>query len=366
MNGVQSPVYAVSIEHLRRLRAAPSAVPGMRAYYCDHIARFIDDWGITADPRNALINRPVVVPFVLFPRQVEWVDWVLERARKREPGLTEKSRDCGVSWLSMATAVSLCLFNRNLTIGFASQKEDKLDRSGDPDCLFFKGRTFLETCRSSFVGARTRAATRPTSESHSPRLDPRSSGRRGRTSAVADGTRSPSSTSRPFEHGELVDASLASTTDCRMDMSSVNGMNNSFARRRHSGKVSVFTFHWRDDPRKGEAWYAKQKRDLDPVTLAAEVDIDYRASERGMLIPERVDPLCGRCPHKARDHPDRHASRGRRYRRRRHRPKRVRRTARHPRSKPCSPGPVRTATSSISVVTRVLALRRDALRHAAV
>jgi phage terminase large subunit len=58
--------------------------------------------------------------------------------------LTEKSRDCGVSWLAMSAAVSLCLFNRNITVGFGSAKEAKIDRSGDPDCLFWKGQTFLK------------------------------------------------------------------------------------------------------------------------------------------------------------------------------------------------------------------------------
>src|SRR5262249_48338164 len=49
--------------------------------------------------------------------------------------------------------------------------------------------------------------------------------------------------------------------------------------------LPVFTFHWRDDPRKGEAWYAAEKVRLDPVTLAQEVDIDYTASVEGICIP---------------------------------------------------------------------------------
>jgi hypothetical protein len=88
-----------------------------------------------------------------------------------------------------------------------------------------------------------------------------------------------------IERPHLVEASLASNTDCRIDISSVSGLANPFAEKRHSGRVKVFTFSWRDDPRKGEAWYADQKRRLDPVTLAAEIDIDYRASTEGALIP---------------------------------------------------------------------------------
>lgn len=68
-------------------------------------------------------------------------------------------------------------------------------------------------------------------------------------------------------------------------MSSVNGMNNPFAKKRHEGKVEVFVFDWRDDPRKDDAWYEKQCQDLDPVTVAQEIDRDYSASVSGIVIP---------------------------------------------------------------------------------
>ncbi len=63
-------------------------------------------------------------------------------------------------------------------------------------------------------------------------------------------------------------------------------MNNPFARKRFAGKVKVFTFHWRDDPRKDDAWYEKQIHDIDdPVIIAQEIDLDYAASVAGILIP---------------------------------------------------------------------------------
>ncbi len=89
-----------------------------------------------------------------------------------------------------------------------------------------------------------------------------------------------------LEHPETVDASLSNTTNCRQDISSVNGMNNSFARRRHSGKVKTFTLHWRDDPRKDQAWYDKKVIEIDnPIIVAQEIDIDYNASATGVVIP---------------------------------------------------------------------------------
>jgi hypothetical protein len=281
-------VFAERIDRLRRIRARPHTLSALKLHYREHIAQFINDWGTTSDPRNALLvpPRPVVLPFILFPKQVEWVEWVLARSRAREPGLTEKSRDCGVSWLAMSVAVSLCLFNRNLTIGVGSAKEDKVDRSGDPDCLFFKARLFLKHLPPDFRGGwdltRHSAHMRlnfPETQSAIVGEAGDNIGRGGRSSIFFVDE------AAHLERPELVDASLSTNTDCRIDISSVSGMANPFARKRHSGKYKTFRFHWRDDPRKDDAWYAAQREILDPVTLAAEIDIDYRGSVEGALIP---------------------------------------------------------------------------------
>jgi hypothetical protein len=69
-------------------------------------------------------------------------------------------------------------------------------------------------------------------------------------------------------------------------------MNNPFAEKRWAGRIKVFIFDWRDDPRKDEAWYEKQKRELDPVVLAQEVDRDYVASVAGAMIPGQWARAC--------------------------------------------------------------------------
>ena len=88
-----------------------------------------------------------------------------------------------------------------------------------------------------------------------------------------------------YERPELIDAALSQTSNCKMDVSTPNGAGNPFYRKRMSGNIEVFSFHWRDDPRKDQAWYDKQVRDLDPVVLAQEVDINYEASITNAFIP---------------------------------------------------------------------------------
>jgi hypothetical protein len=186
----------------------------------------------------------------------------------------------------MALACTLCLFHKGLTIGVGSRKEALIDSGGDPASLFFKARTFLQYLPAEFRGNWDvgRHST------HMKLLFPDTEcaivgeagdqiGRGGRTSLFFVDE------SAFLERPALIEASLSATTNTRIDMSSVNGVNNSFAEKRFSGRVKVFTFGWRSDPRKSDEWYAKKCAELDPVTVASEIDLSYHASVEGQLIP---------------------------------------------------------------------------------
>jgi hypothetical protein len=43
--------------------------------------------------------------------------------------------------------------------------------------------------------------------------------------------------------------------------------------------------HWTENPDKDQAWYDKQCAQLDPITVAQEIDIDYTASVPNIVIP---------------------------------------------------------------------------------
>ena len=115
-------VFRERIERLSRIRANQSALPALHAYYRDNPVQFVLDWGCTYDPRNVVLRRPTVTPFVLFPKQVELLEWILARWRNAENGLIEKSRESGVTWCAVALACSLCLFNQGMAIGFGKTR----------------------------------------------------------------------------------------------------------------------------------------------------------------------------------------------------------------------------------------------------
>lgn len=273
-------------ERLRRIRDNPKSVPAMLAYYRENIAQFIIDWGTTTDPRNAAFGRPVVVPFLLFPRQEEWVNWVVDSYRSSRPGVTPKSRESGISWLAVATAASICILQDDAVIGFGSRKVTLVDKLGDPNSLFWKAREYINLLPREFNGGWTRESA-PEFRIKFPRTGSVLTGEGG------DGIGRGGRTSIYFvdeaaflERPELAEASLSQTTNCRIDISTPNGLGNPFHRKVSEWPADrVFRFHWRDDPRKDDAWYAKQVSELDPVTIAQELDIDFAASVEGVLIP---------------------------------------------------------------------------------
>ena len=272
---------------LKYLRAEPDRWRLLKAHYKDNPADFVNDWGWTVDPRNAEIGKPVVIPFNLFPRQRAYLDWLHAGWLAREDGLVEKSRDMGVTWLCVAFGVWMWLFHPGAVVGFGSRKEEYVDKLGDPKSIFWKAREFIRLLPQELTPAGY------SNKEHAPFmriLNPETGasiigeagdniGRGNRTSIYFKDE------SAFYEHADAIDAALSQTSNCKVDVSTPNGSGNAFYRKRHGGKIKVFVFDWRDDPRKGKAWYQKQIETLDPVIVAQEVDRDYESSVSDSWIP---------------------------------------------------------------------------------
>lgn len=280
-------VFDWRVERLYRLRDKPETLEALRVFYKNNPAQFIIDWGITSDPRNVEIGLPTVMPFFLFPKQEEYVQWFVERWKNKEAGIVEKSREMGMSWLSVGLAATMCLFYDGLVAGFGSRKEEYVDKKGDPKSLLYKAREFVANVPYEFRPGYDERKHSPYMRLEIPHTNSVIAGESG--DGIGRGARTSFyivDESAWLPRPELIDASLSQTTNCRIDLSTPRGMNNPFARKRFAGNLPVFTFHWRDDPRKDDEWYEKQKQKIDdPVILAQEIDLDYSASVEGILIP---------------------------------------------------------------------------------
>ena len=275
------PIYRERKLRLRRIRKdGDLGWARARLYYKTRPVEFIEDWLFTYDPRKVSEGRAAYMPFILFPKQREYVRWLQERMDYAEEGIVEKSRDMGISWVSLAFAVWLWSFYPGANVSFGSRKEDLVDKLGDADSLFEKVRIMMRKLPPEL---------RPigwNEKKHALRLkiiNPENGatmtgegganiGRGGRSTIYFVDE------SAFIEHPDEVDRALSENSDTRIHVSTPNGMGNLFAVKRHGGKHPVFTFHWTGDPRKDEAWYKRKKATLEPETVAQEIDLDYEAS----------------------------------------------------------------------------------------
>jgi phage terminase large subunit len=268
----------------------------VKRYYArdaETMADFINDWGYTIDPRLVDANVSSVLAFALWPKQREMIRWILGCLKDRKPGVVVKSRDVGASWVTMALLCTLCIFRNGFAAGVGSAVEIKIDRTGDPDTLFYKIRSFLEYLPAEFNAGfsedKTSADKRvsfPLTGSSITGEAGDQAGRGGRkTIFIVD-------ESAHFEHPKIIDKNLSRNTNCRIDLSSVNGMNNSFYVRAHNPAIRRFNFTTRDDPRITPELLAKMEAEMDPVTFAQEVMCDWRASLEGGIIPHEWAAAC--------------------------------------------------------------------------
>jgi len=275
------PVYRWRRWNLERLRAGgQDAWDAAWAYYASHPADAIDHWLTTYDPRRTGRGSAAFMPFVLFPRQRQAIEWFWARYQAQNEGVLDKSRNCGVTWLALAFSWWLWTFHGGVQIGFGSRTEGLVDRIGDPDSIFEKFRMLMRYLPAELKPLGFKA------DQDLPHM--RLKNRENGSAIIGQGGRNIGRGGRSsiyfideaafLEYPEDAEAALSETADCKVWMSTVGPEpGDYFSRKRWGGNFPVFTFHWRDDPRKDDAWYQQKKRSLEPEVLAREVDIDYEA-----------------------------------------------------------------------------------------
>lgn len=130
--------YRKRFDILKRWHDDPRFLRYSRTYYKDHPAEFIDTWISTMDPRNAERSLPTVLPFVMYPRQRQMVDFVRQCLQEEAEGAVEKSREVGATWICAAFSVWLWLFRGNISIGWGSLKAEYVDSGANPSSIFEK------------------------------------------------------------------------------------------------------------------------------------------------------------------------------------------------------------------------------------
>lgn len=301
------PIIRARLSMQARLKDDRDLQTNYMRYYRTHPVEWIEDWCITFDPRLHGMKR---IPFRLFPRQREFIEFLVEMWASGESGLTEKCRDIGASWLCVAFSAWLWLFHPGSTIGWGSRKAEYVDDKENPKAIFPKIRQLLRNLPFWMmpVGfdfdkhATYMKIINPANEATITGEAGDGIGRGGRTSIYIKDE------SAHYEHPELIEAALGDNTNVQIDISSVNGSANVFYKRRNAGVVwtpgkiiesgvtRVFIFDWRDHPGKTQLWYDKRRLKAEREGLlhifAQEVDRDYAGSVEGVIIPKYLVNAC--------------------------------------------------------------------------
>lgn len=263
------------------------------------ILRWFNSWVWTYDPRLVGKIDPKTkktlspyLRFLLWPKQILFVLWVVDRIRKGEPWLLEKSRDQGATYILAAICLWFWLFTPGFKATFGSRGADEVDNRDNPDSIFEKLRIILRRLPvwmlpEGFDWRKHDNIMQLTNPENGATITGAAGddlGRGGRaTVLILD-------EAAFIARVGKVESAASGTTDCVGWVSTVNpqeGMGNFFARKRHTMPAHlVFRLYWRDDPRKNDAWAEAKRAQLsDPLTWEAEYEINYTANAAGVCIP---------------------------------------------------------------------------------
>lgn len=296
--------YARRARLMEAMRSDPMLASAIHTHYKNNPVDWCLDWATTYDPRNATRGQPTLMPFNMFERQTQLIQFLHSCVLDEENGLIEKARDMGATVGASAYSVWLWLYWPGAAVGFGSRKEELVDRLGDPKTIFDKLRSCIRYLPADLFWPK---GFHPDKHmSYMKIINPSNGatiageagdniGRGGRTLLYFKDE------SSHYERPEMIEAALGDNTNVQIDISSVNGMGNVFHRRRMAGeewnpgctptpgKTRIFVMDWSDHPGKTQQWYDKRRQRAEDEGLlhvfAQEVDRDYSAAVENILIP---------------------------------------------------------------------------------
>lgn len=287
----------------------PELVPHAKRFYGrgeGGCIDFINHWCDTFDPRNVGTDKPTWMPFVLFAKQEEMVKFVFACLYDQQPGLIEKCRTMGATWVAVAISVWLWLFRPGTAIGWGSQKAPSVDELGNLSSIFGKARALIERLPKVFKPeAMTLNYCRLLNHTNGSTIIGEvgdTIGRGGRSTIYFKDE------AAHYERAEIIEAALSENTRVAIDISSVHGIGNLFHRSREAGidwypgakiprgKTRVLVMDWRDHPEYDQVWYDEKKQFHiergTPHIFAQEIDRNYAASITGTIIPHEWAEAC--------------------------------------------------------------------------
>jgi hypothetical protein len=247
-------------------------------------------WGYDPRARTPLST----VPFELFPKQKELVEWLTNKVfHRQDSGLIEKSRDEGATETIARFGLFHWLHTQGFSMLLSTRKEDEVDSKKNQNTLFErlrfqlrllprwqlpKGFDLERNMNTSMLLANPENGNTLLGEAPVENM-----GRGGRvTCAMLD----------EFAFWQFAGypqyRSLSQTTPSLIIPSSVAGRLNQYADLAFDGITDKFVLDWRDNPMKDKRWYDSLpfgyiSPKMSKTTIAQEVDRNYDAAQPGKV-----------------------------------------------------------------------------------
>lgn len=290
---IYKDIFKDRLKVFNSLQSSPKRQAAFKAHYKNNHIDLINDWGVTYDPRNDGIIKPKLMPFILWKRQKELIEWLVWMRENKQRGIIDKARGVGATWVFSANCVCDWLLEDGYSAGIGSRKADLVDRAGDQGSIFEKIGMFINNLPvflrpKNYDSSKCDFYMRILNPGNGSTITGESGsniGRGGRTSIY--GVDEAAFT----ENEESIEASLSENTDCQIDISTHNGTNTLFFEKSESYKdKNIFVMEWTANETRDQTWYNNKKAEKESVGLghifAQEVDRNPGATLQNVVIPK--------------------------------------------------------------------------------
>ncbi len=261
--------------------------------------RWISRFCRTFDPRPDVI--PHDIDFDLYDYEEAYVDELVDGIINGGDKFVEKSRDMGVSWVTLAVFLWAWCELDGFQALVGSRKEEYVDKSGDISSLFGKFDYLIQNIKDplllpkGFELAKHRTYMKLVNPANGNTIIGESSNknfsRAGRYSVVFFD-----------EFGFWPDArrswqAAGDATKFRLAVTTPPDEPSYAKTLRFSDKIKIITLHWRLHPKKDSAWYEYEKSRRNEEEVLHELDISWEYSSVGKPYPEINHIQLGQYPY---------------------------------------------------------------------
>ena len=250
---------------------------------------YINTFVWTYDPRKT----PAALPFITYDYQDEAFVEVF-RAIGSYDLLTKKSRDMGASWIYIIAPEYLWHFRELQSFLFVSRVQDLVDKTEDPDSLFWKVDFIHKNLPRFLLPGINRTKLHVYNIDNGSTIDGSST-----TGDVARGGRRTAILLDEFasvDEGHAVLSATRDATRCRLFNSTPKGVGNAFYDMTQTD-IRILRFHWSQHPEKKPGLYSSKDSKLEIIDTDYKFADDYPFILDGKLRSPWYDNECKRAAH---------------------------------------------------------------------